>query len=297
MLSRRPAAKAAGVIKISAMGAVVKLLLGCQSMGMRRVAVTSKKYGIPKGASAAMRLMAAWELVWIPPNGLSASARSPAFIAWVRSPSDTAFKSPLVANPNTGAATATHAAPARVHSLKPNPTYFVNRSPAFALRASQARIKTATYATPANIDTRVATSQRWDPERFIYASPTALQKWRAAKAKARGAGFARLNIYGDSVTQNNAASETASPKYLNSYPWRLRTLLDKDYGQAGTGVVFPINSSIPDDARWTFTGNFANATTFGPFGSTARNSPTYGNEITFTAECDTYTIYYFGNTN
>lgn len=69
-----------------------------------------------------------------------------------------------------------------------------------------------------------------------------------------------IAVLGDSIAFGAAATGATPPKWLNSWPGKLRQMLDTTYGQFGTGVVIA-NSVLPGnpswDPRWGFGGSVA----------------------------------------
>lgn len=98
----------------------------------------------------------------------------------------------------------------------------------------------------------------WNPEKATYnLHPRSLQNWNAALARAAaGVGTAHISTFIDSETYGAAATGASQPKWLNSWPGRLRRKLDASLGYAsGTGIAVPWNTvtALPaDDPRWAF---------------------------------------------
>lgn len=149
----------------------------------------------------------------------------------------------------------------------------------------------------------------WNPEKALYNyHPTALQRWFAALARAMaGTGTAHITAFVDSETYGAAASGASQPKWLNSWPGRLRRQLDilTGYG-SGTGVVplFNILFETPaDDPRFTFGSSAVQLTPPGGsaaphFGVLGRGAVQLTNdtgngyiEFTPTQDVDRFTIY------
>jgi lysophospholipase L1-like esterase len=124
--------------------------------------------------------------------------------------------------------------------------------------------------------------------------------WRNALATARaGTGYARLNCYGDSITQGSTS--TPAPVWANSWPTRLRTKLDNTFGAAGTGVIhLPADG---DDTRVVLNANGGQAWNtydgFSPYATWGIYSPTNTTGASITVgpvQCDSFTVHTFGTT-
>ena len=129
--------------------------------------------------------------------------------------------------------------------------------------------------------------------------PGNTRKWRNALAAARaGTGFARLNCYGDSITQGSGLGNPA-PIHSGSWPDRLRTKFDATYGAAGTGVIYL--TADGDDTRAVFNANGGSAWDayqgFAAYGAWGAYSPSYTVGAWFEVgpvTCDSFTIHTFG---
>ena len=109
----------------------------------------------------------------------------------------------------------------------------------------------------------------WDPALALYnAHARNGYKWAAKLAQARaGTGTAHVSTFLDSRTYGAAATGVSSPKWLNSWPGRLRRLLDGHTGRAsGTGIACPwdaIFTTPTDDPRYTWGSGVTSMTTYG----------------------------------
>lgn len=67
-----------------------------------------------------------------------------------------------------------------------------------------------------------------------------------------------IAVVGDSIAFGAASTGATPPKWLNSWPGKLRQLLDASYGAYGTGLVIA-NAVLPAnptwDPRWTYVGS------------------------------------------
>lgn len=109
----------------------------------------------------------------------------------------------------------------------------------------------------------------WDPRLAAYnLHPRSLRKWTAALARAAAGGApAHVTTHIDSRTYGAAATGVTVPKWRNSWPGRLRRLLDAHTGYlAGTGLA-PIwdtyFTSPGDDPRFTLGSAVTSRTNYG----------------------------------
>ena len=119
---------------------------------------------------------------------------------------------------------------------------------------------------------------------------TCFQKWNIARARAMGGGtYARVNTYGDSITDGYLGTPQ---DWQAAYTKRLSEQFATDYGAAGEGLVWLTGAGF--DSRLVFTGSgWQVLSGFGPFGNWAMK--TNVNNDTPGVQCDSYTIYYIGN--
>lgn len=115
---------------------------------------------------------------------------------------------------------------------------------------------TGTYANRAAPSYAPASSvSRFDPRLAAYNVNTAtVGRTRAALARASVGGRADIRIIGHSIVSGGAAT---SPRYQKSFPARLRDLLTRRFGNAGTGLV-PLNANtdVDTDSRLTWSGTW-----------------------------------------
>lgn len=148
----------------------------------------------------------------------------------------------------------------------------------------------------------------WNPEKSLYnMSPTYLRNWSAAFARASaGLGTAHITTFVDSETYGAAVTGSSNPKWSNSWPGRLRRLLDLNTGYvSGTGIAVPWNTLWdypPNDPRWVFgagatqlAGPSSAAPHYGPLGRGAvrltNDTGTGFLEFTAVGNVDRYTIF------
>jgi hypothetical protein len=164
--------------------------------------------------------------------------------------------------------------------------------------SATATVLSSTYGpkVPAYAAPRLGT---YDVAKCLYNwHPGNTRKWRNALAAARaGTGVARLNCYGDSITQGSTS--TPAPLWANSWPTRLRTKFDTVYGAAGTGVMYLTPDG--DDTRAVFNPNGGQAWDvymgFAAYDTWGVYSPTFTAGAWFEVgpvTCDSFTIHTFG---
>jgi lysophospholipase L1-like esterase len=89
-------------------------------------------------------------------------------------------------------------------------------------------------------------------------SVTSLMKWRGIRQKViSNKQQGHIAFIGDSQDFGAAGTGASNPKYLNSHPGQLRTMLDRIYGAAGSGIVTAnpnVRANPAYDPRFTFGG-------------------------------------------
>lgn len=149
--------------------------------------------------------------------------------------------------------------------------------------------------------TWATTKRPWDGRLSLFnARPDNMSKWRAARARAAaGTGTAHVSTFLDSITYGAAASGVSQPKPTNSWPGRLRRLLDARFGAGGSGIVVPwdiLTGVAPaDDPRWSFVGTISNASLgVHQLGCKRWVSGADANYVEFTATCTEFVVYLLG---
>lgn len=119
-------------------------------------------------------------------------------------------------------------------------------------------------------------TSKYEPSGQTYnVTESSFRKWRAAVARQRTGAFARINCYGDSITED-------TPSRAGAWPEVFRPMLGVSLGATGTGTgpILLTPNSVGGDTRIAYTGSWANSP-HGAFG-TAREATGPGSTITFT---------------
>jgi len=129
-------------------------------------------------------------------------------------------------------------------------------------------------------------------------TPSALTKWnyRLAYAQA-GTKSAHIAVVGDSIAYGAAATGVSVPKYANSWPGFLRSMIGRQFGSSGTGVVIAdaVSRANPTfDPRWAFSGTITDQG-FGFHKAACYRLNASGNYAEFTATCDTFEVMTFAS--
>jgi lysophospholipase L1-like esterase len=141
-------------------------------------------------------------------------------------------------------------------------------------------------------------------QKGINYSPAALSNWRAKLASAATAN-ATLAIVGDSISVGNWSSNITTTTSATNYVGKIRTALQAQYGDGGSGFIgtnlIPTydgggyTSGVSCAGSWTFFPNGAStgASSNGGPSNTSSYSGTIGNTITYTSvRGQTLTVYY-----
>lgn len=125
-------------------------------------------------------------------------------------------------------------------------------------------------------------------------TPYADLVWRTRRAEVlAGQRQGHIAVMGDSRSFGAAATGTSSPKYLSSYPGRLREMLAARYGPSGTGWVILDNNIFATpayDDRLTVAGT--DTVEMGWHAASARRLvAASAGTLTFTAECEEFWIF------
>jgi len=146
--------------------------------------------------------------------------------------------------------------------------------------------------------TEVAAMQSHDG--VFIPSPLAALRWRQTRTRvAAGDKQAHIMVAGDSIPFGAAATGASNPKPKNSWPGRLRSMLDRRFGYAGGGLTLAnpsVLTNIPWDPRWKFVGDVTNHT-FGPFSNSTYRVNGTGDATSgdayfeFTDDCSEFWVY------
>lgn len=115
-------------------------------------------------------------------------------------------------------------------------------------------------------------------------------RWRSILSQVRaGTRQGHVAVFGDSIASTGAP--LSNPKYKFNWPGRLRQMLDKEFGAAGTGMVicdWDIRATPAYDDRFAYSGSFTNAA-YGFFqhGAAQMNTSSY---VDFTATCSEFWV-------
>lgn len=149
-------------------------------------------------------------------------------------------------------------------------------------------------ATPAIVSEAAASVPvRASVGNLYIPSADALRKWRARRALVQsGARQGRINIIGDSISFGAGTTGNTPPKYNSSWPGRLRARLNREFGDAGTGIVWA-NPDLLTQPTWDDRWDFGNATAgiFGPFRDGSVVVASGGDPIEFTAVCESFVVH------
>lgn len=131
-------------------------------------------------------------------------------------------------------------------------------------------------------------------------SPTSLIRWRSLRQEVlAGKKQGHIAIMGDSIPFGAASTGASNPKWLNSYPGQLRTILNQKYGDAGSGLVLAnptVRTNPAWDTRFTFGGASFLDHAFGLFSSSAyRLNAASDATLDFTATADEFWVHTYGS--
>ncbi|MFV9456222.1 SGNH/GDSL hydrolase family protein [Rhodococcus sp. NM-2] len=132
--------------------------------------------------------------------------------------------------------------------------------------------------------------------------PDNMRKWRAARGRAEvakasaGTCNAHITCIGDSITYGANATGVSSPKSPNSWPGRLRRMMDAQYSAGGSGVAMlwdTLTTYPTHDPRWTKVGTIEDRVAGAYNHGNVRWLSGSGdaNYVTFTADCTEFWIY------
>jgi lysophospholipase L1-like esterase len=152
-----------------------------------------------------------------------------------------------------------------------------------------------TAKEPKSVPAGIAATKQYLQRLAMYGAGPTLRRWRAALARQENVGNgtgsqAKLLCLGDSITLGAGLNS-----FTAAFPYLLRSLLGKDHGDAGSGMIhllqtdsFNAAGSGGVDTRVNFVGTWATDTR-GAFGAGARSATGTGNTVAFT---DTGTDFY-----
>ena len=124
---------------------------------------------------------------------------------------------------------------------------------------SLARVGSNTYAGAMFPAAAIAAGSkgRYSPDRSAYAIGSSLRSIRTALGNTIvGAGYARINIVGDSMVDG---ATPGGQLWKNGFAGRLRDALSADFGCGGTGVIHMITGSWTSDDRFVSTGSWTHS--------------------------------------